>query len=909
MKPFLEKIADKILKLSNDELSKTAIILPSRRSILFLKNHIVNKIEKPIFTPKFYSIEDFILKVSKLKLSDNLTLQFNLYNVYKNSSIKRDSDNFDAFLKWSQILLNDFNEIDRNLVDAEKLFCNLTNLKELEEWSLNDTELTDFQKEYIDFFKHLYELYSNFNNKIISEGIAYQGLIYKKASENIVDFKLVYNDVWFVGLNALTKSEKIIINYLKNKGIAKVFWDSDSHYINNHDHEAGYFLRENKKIFGNFESEDNLSKIKNLNIIGCARNIGQSYLVGDIVSNLSSENVEDGQTALVLPDETMLFPILNNLPENLKHVNITMGTPLNNSLLYNLFDILLSLHVKYYKNNFKGFYFKDLRKLLRHPYFNRVVDPKIIKEVDHIISKENLIFATSNSFSKIKCEIFHKILSKWDMFNIFSTINLIFDKLILYVLNYKSNLETEVLFTFQNIFVKLNNYIKIINEDVSIKTIHLLLNQVLGNEKIPFSGEPLKGLQIMGLLETRTIDFKNIIITNFNEEIIPSGKSKNSFIPFVLKKYFNMPTYEERDASFSYYFYRLIQKSENIYLIYNTQNDDFGSGEQSRFIKQLKAELSHFNINEKILNSEIKDFKQMSISVPKSESIKKGIYEWAKYKVSPSSLNTYINCPLKFFHQYIAKISSDDKMEEFIESSTLGNFVHKSLELSYKPYLNKKLNISDLKKIEISLIKNLNEIFYDKFKKNLKHGKNLLLLEVSKKMCLNYILKERNIIENGNEIIIHAIEDTLTHSIKLDDMEFNFFGKVDRIDSLNGQLRIIDYKTGFVNKNDLIISEWSFDNHFKKPKSFQLMMYSYLYFKKYNFKSFIKSGNYSFKNLNDGICFVKKLKSNNPYLIGVEEIDLFEDYLKKILNEIKNLNIPFNKTNVLCECDYCNFLK
>ena len=208
MKPFLEKIADKILKLSNDELSKTAIILPSRRSILFLKNHIVNKIEKPIFTPKFYSIEDFILKVSKLKLSDNLTLQFNLYNVYKNSSIKRDSDNFDAFLKWSQILLNDFNEIDRNLVDAEKLFCNLTNLKELEEWSLNDTELTDFQKEYIDFFKHLYELYSNFNNKIISEGIAYQGLIYKKASENILDFKLVYNDVWFVGLNALTKSEK-----------------------------------------------------------------------------------------------------------------------------------------------------------------------------------------------------------------------------------------------------------------------------------------------------------------------------------------------------------------------------------------------------------------------------------------------------------------------------------------------------------------------------------------------------------------------------------------------------------------------------------------------------------------------------------------------------------------------------
>ena len=241
----------------------------------------------------------------------------------------------------------------------------------------------------------------------------------------------------------------------------------------------------------------------------------------------------------------------------------------------------------------------------------------------------------------------------------------------------------------------------------------------------------------MGLLETRTIDFKNIIITNFNEEKIPSGKSKNSFIPFVLKKYFNMPTYEERDASFSYYFYRLIQKSENIYLIYNTQNDDFGSGEQSRFIKQLKTELSHFNINEKILNSEIKDFKQMSISVPKSESIKKGICEWAKYKVSPSSLNTYINCPLKFFHQYIAKISSDDKMEEFIESSTLGNFVHKSLELSYKPYLNKKLNISDLKKIEISLIKNLNEIFYDKFKKNLKHGKNLLLLEVSKKMCLN----------------------------------------------------------------------------------------------------------------------------------------------------------------------------
>ena len=906
MTPFLQHIAQELLKLSPSVLQQIVVVMPSRRASVFLKHYMAQELEQPIWLPKLISIEDFIAEQSGLQLADNLSLQFKLYEVFRAYPNKEEVDTLDQFLKWSQTLLYDFNEIDRYMVNAKRLLSNLSSLKELEQWSLNEPDLSPFQEQYIRFFEHIYYWYEAFRNKLLEEGIAYQGMLYRQAAEQIHLKSIPYKEVWFVGLNALTTAEKQIIQHLKNVDKAKLFWDADVHYVENQAHEAGMFMRQHQHEWGGVSPQKLLEQQKKIRLIGCAKNVGQSRVAGQIVSTFDKESITKGETALVLADELLLFPVLNNLAD-IETLNITMGAPLSSTPLFTLVDLLLRMQVRYQQYQGGGFYYRDVQKLLRHPYCAYLFEQTQLQAVLQEIKKKNLVFVKSKHF-ELTDELLQNFLSPCNSANLLQQLQALIDRLKETLITDKASLASEVLFQFQKSLKHLRNYLHESQEEWTIKTLRSVFYQLIGKESIPFRGEPLKGLQIMGLLETRTLDFKKLIILSVNEEKLPAGKSNNSFIPFVLKKYFNMPTHEERDAVFAYHFYRLLQRVEEVYLVYNTQNDDFGSGEPSRFLTQLQAELPTLDLQHQLLSANLPDFNDKSIRIEKTASVKKSIIDWAQHKVSPSSLNTYIACPLQFYYRYIAGIRQEEEVEEFMESSTLGSAIHDALEQGYEDFVGQKLDEAAIVEIGARSLNALNTILKHKFKQRLAHGKNHLLHQVAQQMCRQFLATEKEHIVAGESLQLQSLEQSIEHQLELGELTVKLFGKVDRIDLLNGQCRIIDYKTGLVESKDLRIESWEdLISNSNKSKAFQLMMYAYLYLKHNKYQTSAVVGNISFKNLKKGLLCIKQKNTTKALMVGKDELQLFEEQLQHLLLKIIDDQVPFIQTTKLSTCDWCDF--
>ena len=397
MKPFLEKIADRLLKKFPDKMDGIAVVLPSKRSVVFLKKYLSEKITKPIFLPQFYSIEEFIEKISELKVIDNVSLQFYLYKSYLKVN-EHNEESFNDFLDWSNKLLQDFNDIDTNMVDAKMIFTNLQNVKELEnwdvdQWSFSSENLSEKQREYINFFSSLYYIYQTFKDDLLDQNYAYQGLANLIAAEKISSLKIEWERVWFVGLNALTKSQHLIIDNLKQRNIARVFWDADKYYFDNHVHEASYFLKQQKYKWNEIDFDgvgDYLSQPKqSFNIISCPQNIAQAQAMSMILSEIKKEDLIDSKTAIILADEGLLFPVLNNIPENINKLNVTMGSPFQKTPFYTFINSFLNLKYNSIKASNASYYYKDLFLLIDDPYFIKIINDWDAK---HHSSKHKLIW-------------------------------------------------------------------------------------------------------------------------------------------------------------------------------------------------------------------------------------------------------------------------------------------------------------------------------------------------------------------------------------------------------------------------------------------------------------------------------------------------------------------------------------
>ena len=902
------------LKSNDEDLSTCTFILPSKRAGLFLKNEIIKQANSPGFLPEIISIEVFIEELSQLKLVNNIEALFEFYSVYKDLTKKNDLQTFDRFSTWAPVVIQDFNEIDRHLVKPKKIFQYLSAIQEINHWSLS-SDPTDMMKKYLSFWKDLNKYYDKFSKRLLRSNVGYQGLIYKTAVQNLEAY-LQYTKRGkhiFLGFNALNSSESLIIQELLQQDRAYIFWDTDTTFINSSYHDAGLFLRDYKQKWAYYKSHsfnwlnNNYKKPKNISITGAPKQIGQAKYVGELLCELFNENKLES-TALVLADETLLSPILNSLPKAIDTINITMGLPLAQTPLKSLVDQWFKL--SYGKT--KTFYYKDVINLLTHPFIMALFSHDSVNVVHNIIKEiktQNLTNISLFDLLKISkgCEaeielIFGGCIDSPQMATE-HLINILFVLKEKYEVNRLKNvLALEYLQRFLELFRQIQYYVTNYNAIGSIKTLHTVFKELLANETLSFKGHPLKGLQIMGMLESRVLDFETIIVVSVNEGILPAGKTQNSFIPFDVKLENELPTHKEKDAIYTYHFYRLLQRSKNIHLIYNTEPDVLKGGEPSRFIAQLELENIH-HINHQILTPMITSLDNSLTSVKKTEDILEKLRFLAHNGFSPSSLGQYIRNPIDFYNHKILGLEESNELEETIKANTFGTVVHNSLEAIYKPFVGNFLEVKKLEAakslIDSTVIENFTKIYK---KGNIKRGKNLISFEIAKRHIYNFINHEIKDLKQGRKIKIEALEKSVNISVKYPEFNHSIClkGNIDRVDLCDGSRRIIDYKTSKVTQTDLNLVDWNqiTKDYKAHSKSFQVLMYTYILNQADNNLSPFEAGIISFKNLKAGVLkFTKKDKAGRGAMkqtqITKEFLDFFEIELKALLLELFDIEKEF----------------
>ena len=895
MHHFIKNVIEKIIADKTKDISDSIIILPNKRSRVFLKKQISNISQKTIFAPKIYDIEEFMSLISGIEKISDTELLFEFYNVYTNHTKDSDQETFEEFISWAKTLIKDYNEIDRELCNAESLFDYLKAFKELTHWSNYEKETTII-KNYKEFWRKIKVYYKDLNNRLTKRRRGYQGLIYREAVERIQGYIESTSNInhIFIGFNALSKSESEIIQEIINKN-GEIYWDIDTEYLNSEYNNAYLFIQsylKNWSYYKNNDTEifyDDYKKKKNIQAIGTPKNIAQVKYVGELLSSLNSEELDN--TAVILADETMLIPLINSIPQNVKNINVTMGYPLKNSNIFSFFNLLLRVHTK----NQSSFYYKHLLSILSHELIAPILDKEA--EICRKIKKENLIYMTMDEIIEIDKEnttIYKLLFSKWKDANKGISICLqLIDIIKKYYFKNPENdfINIELLYAINKIFMQIKISSKKFDYLKNINSLKVIFKELCEISSTPFNGEPIKGLQIMGMLETRLLNYKNIIITSMNEGIMPVGDNNNSFIPYEIKKANDLQTFKEKDAVFAYHFYRLIQRSDNLWMLYNTEPDSMNNGEVSRFIRQIEVEGMH-EVNRHILvpGTPIK-YKTETV-YKKTNAVQKKLEILFSNGISASMLCLYSLDKIKFFENYILGLR-EEYIEETIGSSTLGNIIHDVLELLYKEQVGKQLNYKSLKKLKDRVN---DSVLYtaEKYvkKRNLNRGKNVIIVETAKKYVERVIDADLNELDKGNSIKIISIEIEFSSILNDNLKEYKIRGKIDRIDELNGELRIIDYKTGKkLYKGNLEVKEISEIRKEKGIYNLQLLFYMIGIYKKINAK-FLKSGIISLKNINDGVLeSIYEGKSR----LSIENIKTYEKELIKMINEILDKDILFEK--------------
>jgi hypothetical protein len=916
LKSFLQQVVDELL-LTYDSLDDLILILPSKRAGTILRTTLANTANKTIFSPKIYSIEDFVEKISHLRTASNIEQLFTLYKAYLSMDYG-EKDNFSTFTKWGQTLLQDFNEIDRYLIDTKDIFSYLANIQEINHWSLQK-EKSEIIANYIKFWNYLEPLYVAFNDLLKARKLGHQGLIYRTACEQFQDYLANNKDNThiFIGFNALNTAESYIIQEILAQTESDIFWDGDTYFIEDPIHDAGYFLRQHLNTWPWLQGktlkgvDSNYLSQKNIKIIGVPKNVSQAKYVGNLILELKREdNNILKNTAIVLGDETLLNPLLNSVPSELDAVNITMGYPLRNTPLASLFSQYFSIHIK---KDSQGWYFQQLLDFLSHPYIHILFTEKQYNRaiaIGEAIRAKNWAFITYDNLRSlgdgnedlIRLLFFQEEVSGTVFLKkCHHIIQNLREKFVLT----KDSLGLEYLYRFYSIFNQLQDMLEQYAFANDLKSLESLYLEIIRNETLDFQGEPLEGLQIMGMLESRVLDFETVILTSVNEGILPSGKSNNSFIPFDLKKYYKLPTYKEKDAVYTYHFYRLLQRAKNIYLLYNTEPDVLEGGEKSRLLTQLLTDEKKLgDISEIIAAPVIRPSIKVVQSITKDESLMDLIKAHAGKGFSPTSLSNYIRNPIDFYKRNLLGIDDIQEVEETVAHNTFGTIVHDTLEDLYKPHLNTYLEVSMLedmkKKVKSLVIGHFAKSFADG---DISRGKNLIAFNVVVRYVENFLKLELAEVKQ-HKIKILGVEENLSMDINVPGLDFPIVlkGKLDRVDEKDGVLRIIDYKTGNVGSAQVEIVDWEeVIEDYNHSKAFQLLCYALMY---NNLKPIgtIEAGIISFKNLSSGLLrFATKEKKgsrNKDTSITQETIAHFMEAIKTLIFEIGNSQIPFTEKEV-----------
>ena len=913
MQSFIAKCLEKIA-IDDNQISQAVFVLPSKRAGVFLKKELSHHYNSTIFLPQIISIEELIETISGLKTLSNIETLFEFYQVYCSIISEDKIESFESFSKWAQILLHDFNEIDRYKIDSKNFFSNLSSIKQIETWSPNE-EPTELINDYLSFWKNSYHLYQKLNVSLLENNSGYQGLVYREASEQIEHYiQNTSSHHYFLGFNALNACEEVIFQELLQQDLATVLWDTDELFFNSSTNNTAHFLRKYKSdwkyYLGNEFSirSKEFSNAKKIDVYALPKNIGQVKKVGELLSQLSEDELKE--TAVILGDESLLLPLLNSLPKNVSNINITMGMPLKDISLTAFFESVFQL---YFQQSGNRFYFKKVLNFLNNNYTKLLFGADGVNRLISYIQSYNVISLTKSDIEEYLI-LESSIAELFSLNKDFSNTISVFQQVILLLKSkvkpqVSHQLDLEYLYRFNEVFNVLEGLHSKYNAIKSLESFHQIYKEVLSSETLDFKGEPIQGLQIMGMLESRVLDFKRVILTSVNEGILPSGKSHNSFIPFDLKLEFKLPTYYDKDAVYTYHFFRLLQRAKDVSLIYNTEPDGLNAGEKSRFLLQLESILDDkHTINHHISTPTIPSTSQNLKVIQKDDAVIERLKVIAKKGFSPSALTQYIRNPIDFYKQKILQIYEEDEVEETVAANTLGTIVHNTLEEFYKPLEGQILTKELISAMQNKIAAEVENQFQKEFKKgDISKGQNLIIYNIAKRYVSNFLKQELKLISESKEVIIRHIESNLKSELKISGLDFpvHITGKVDRIDEVDGVIRIIDYKTGKVEQNKVELVNWEdiTTDYTKFSKPFQILTYAYMIMQEQQFEQPVEAGIISFKNLNAGFLnFSKKDKegrgAKKDSIITQETLTDFSVELERLILEICNLNIPFTEKEV-----------
>ena len=920
---YLRKIASEFR--TREDLSEYCFVFPNRRAGLFFQKYLGELTDIPIFSPAITTIKDLLINFSGLREADKLDMLFRLYKLYGEISDKVES--FDEFLFWGETILSDYNDVDKFMADPKRLFSNIKDLKEIEaDYSfLSEAQLVAIRSFWEGFLKEgssekksrftalwsiLYPLYEEIRKSLFAEGCGYEGMMYRYVAENpeLIDKASKYKKIVFVGLNALNSCEKSVMLELKKRGIADFYWDYNGYMVTDPDNAASRFMQENVTLFpSQIEIESYEENIPDIEVIGVASSVIQSKLVSSILKDVGG----DINSAVILPDERLLMPLLHSIPENISSVNVSMGYQLRSSPIYSLIEAIIEL-----VRDEKGYYHKRVLPILRHSYIKLICREDSDRIIEDIIER-NMIYISPEYLSVNS--LFTAIFGKESLKNRTEKNSLHDDEIITIGDSSDSSDLSELcnrLLALIDILVSSGGikgmdkefayhiYITLKRIDgilipMSKESFAKLLLQLLNSISIPFRGEPLSGLQIMGILETRLLDFENIIYCSMNEGLFPQNPYGNSFIPYNLRRGFNLPVKEYNDAISSYVFYRSICRAKKVFLLHDTRSEGLGSGERSRFILQLKY---HYRlpIKESTVPFRISHSARERFCVKKSpaivEQIKKLFLKGGVKSLSATSIDTYITCPLKFYLRYIKEVEEEDRVAEEVEADDFGKIFHKAMESIYSSYkgqvVTKEILLQILRNraaIESIIVagflefKNINEI----------QGYNLLI----KRIILKYV--EQTL----HHDMTLAPFDYIGSEIKLnklfqlnEDTEVQLKGFVDRYDRCSGVRRIIDYKSG---KGSMKFRELPelFDGNSRSRNGivFQMLFYAYMM----DIDENVEIVPYFLRNM---------FKEQEPgMVVDREMLDSFTELLGNTLLQLFDIDIPFAGRERDKSCDICPY--
>ena len=944
MQPFLQLVAhDLYTKIGND-LSRTVLVFPNKRANLFFNEYLAEESDQPIWSPAAMSISDLLQKLSVQKAGDPIRLVCELYKVFKEETGSRET--LDDFYFWGELLISDFDDVDKNMVDADKLFSNLQNLKNLmDDYEFLDEEQeeairqffqnlsierrTELKEKFISLWDKLGIIYHRYRENLAELSIAYEGMLYRNVIEQLDTDRLKYDKYVFVGFNVLNKVEKEFFQKLQKAGKAMFYWDYDLFYTQRiSKHEAGEFIKRNLIDFPNELPEsyfDIFRKPKKIRYISASTENAQARFLFSQTAQMGSEK----ENAIVLCNEALLLPVLHSIPQDVQNVNITMGFPLAQTPVYSFINAAMELQTNGYRPDTGRFTYEAVSKILKHPYTRQLSDHAT--RLERELTKTNRFYPLP---SELKKDGFLTIL-----FTPQSNIRELCDYLLRLIKSisilYRKEGEYDDIFNQlyrESIFqshLKINRLYSLIESgELSVRTDTLkrLITKVLTASNIPFHGEPAIGLQIMGVLETRNLDFRNLIMLSLNEGQLPKAGGESSFIPYNLRKAFGMTTIEHKNAVYAYYFYRLIQRAENITLLYNTSSDGLNRGEESRFMLQLLVEGPH-EITREYLEAGQSPQNTLEIQIEKTPEILRRLYraydtaQPESVILSPSALNTYLDCRLRFYYRYVAGLKTPDEVSAEIDSALFGTIFHLSAQLAYTDLTanGKMIQREDLERLlrdEIKLQGYVDQAFKQKLFKVAPEEKpeyNGVQL-INSKVIVSYLkqLLRNDLQYTPFEMVAmeKKVSEKITIQTALGPLTLRLGGTIDRMDAKEGTLRIVDYKTGESPKIPANIEQLFTPSETRPNYIFQTFLYAAIMSRKQPLMV-APALLYIHRAASESYSPVIEMGEPRNPKIPVNNFAFFEDEfrerLQALLEEIFDEKEPFTQTEDIKKCAYCDF--